>query len=624
MKKSLLFAIKFLAFVFLSLVISKDMNAQITFSNSGQSLGYIGGGQGQYVAVTGDINGDGRPDAIAAAWPGPIDIHTNTGGGVMTSSQLPAPSGGGYWSGLALADIDNDGDIDLLAGAENGANGGLYIYKNNGAGVFTAFSQPALLGSNKSVNWVSAADVDGDGDIDLLVSNRWGIANGTKILLNDGIGNFSSGFVFPITNGAGNLLIDIDGDGDNDVMLNSSSTNIYKNNGNGTFTFSQSISGNKLPTKQSDLDGDGDIDFVIGENNRFFVHKNNGTGNFTLFQTVAATGVQGWAHIGIGDLDGDGDKDVYVPSIGGSDQDMVLANNGKAGFCKVTVPSINTGQADDVRLEDFNGDGKLDVYVTNLGTEGDVIWYNTTTSPYVSPVTIASSNSPVSVGGTINLAYTGTFSSRNWTGPNGFTSTLANPQITNAGVAASGTYTVNAFDGSGCIATATTTVIVSDHPAPIIVCPNNITVNNTPGQNGASVTFAATETTPGSAVATFTYSIQPGSLFPVGTTTVTATATNDIGSTSCSFTVTVIKVRSNSFIKNTAVQFGGLGLVGPRLGDVDGDGDLDLIAARYGNRYELMLFTNDGDGNYDAGAAIQASMMPIMSLEIWIMTEIWI
>ncbi len=49
---------------------------------------YIGGGRGQYITITGDINGDGHPDAIAAAWPGPIDVHINTGNGVMSSTQI--------------------------------------------------------------------------------------------------------------------------------------------------------------------------------------------------------------------------------------------------------------------------------------------------------------------------------------------------------------------------------------------------------------------------------------------------------------------------------------------------------------------------------------------------------
>lgn len=75
--------------------------------------------------------------------------------------------------------------------------------------------------------------------------------------------------------------------------------------------------------------------------------------------------------------------------------------------------------------------------------------------------------------------------------------------------------------------------------APQIVCPSNITVDATTGLCGAAVSFAATETTAIPA-STIIYSIAPGTVFNVGTTTVTATATNAVGSSSCTFTVTVV------------------------------------------------------------------------------------
>jgi hypothetical protein len=98
------------------------------------------------------------------------------------------------------------------------------------------------------------------------------------------------------------------------------------------------------------------------------------------------------------------------------------------------------------------------------------------------------------------------------------------------------TYTVT--DAAGLSSSCSFTVTVSGL-APVISCPANITVNNTPGQCGASVSFSATESTgiPASAI---TYSHQPGNSFPVGTTTVTATSANAVGSSSCTFTITVV------------------------------------------------------------------------------------
>jgi large repetitive protein len=100
------------------------------------------------------------------------------------------------------------------------------------------------------------------------------------------------------------------------------------------------------------------------------------------------------------------------------------------------------------------------------------------------------------------------------------------------------TITHQVTDASGLTAQCSFTVTVTGL-SPQIVCPSNITVNNAVGQCGATVSFAATESTAIPA-STITYSHAPGSFFPVGTTTVTATATNAVGSSSCTFTVTVV------------------------------------------------------------------------------------
>jgi hypothetical protein len=101
------------------------------------------------------------------------------------------------------------------------------------------------------------------------------------------------------------------------------------------------------------------------------------------------------------------------------------------------------------------------------------------------------------------------------------------------------TVTATATDASGNSSSCTFTVTVKDAQAPVITCPANITVNNTSGQCGANVAFSATasDNCPGVIVS---YDLAPGSFFPVGTTTVTATATDASGnSSSCTFTVTV-------------------------------------------------------------------------------------
>ncbi|RMD96295.1 MAG: LamG domain-containing protein, partial [Bacteroidetes bacterium] len=105
--------------------------------------------------------------------------------------------------------------------------------------------------------------------------------------------------------------------------------------------------------------------------------------------------------------------------------------------------------------------------------------------------------------------------------------------------------------------------------APDITCPNAITVNNDQGQCGAIVTYAATETTaiPPSVI---TYDINPGSFFNVGTTTVTATATNPVGSDQCSFTVTVVdNEKPDAMCKDITIQLSSAGSASITTADVD-------------------------------------------------------
>jgi len=99
------------------------------------------------------------------------------------------------------------------------------------------------------------------------------------------------------------------------------------------------------------------------------------------------------------------------------------------------------------------------------------------------------------------------------------------------------TVTYKVTDAGGLTAECSFTVTVVGN-APVITCPENIVMNNDAAQCGANISFAATETTAIPA-STITYSHAPGSFFPVGTTTVTATSTNAVGYSVCTFTITV-------------------------------------------------------------------------------------
>ncbi|MAK35139.1 MAG: hypothetical protein CMC15_03055 [Flavobacteriaceae bacterium] len=111
---------------------------------------------------------------------------------------------------------------------------------------------------------------------------------------------------------------------------------------------------------------------------------------------------------------------------------------------------------------------------------------------------------------------------------------------TNASGTGTHTITYTFTDGNGCTASASDMVTVEDNDPPVITCPGDITVDNDPGQCGAIVNFAATATDNCPSTVTITYSQDPGTEFAVGTTVVTATATDGGGNTStCTFNITV-------------------------------------------------------------------------------------
>ncbi|RMD72731.1 MAG: HYR domain-containing protein, partial [Bacteroidetes bacterium] len=162
----------------------------------------------------------------------------------------------------------------------------------------------------------------------------------------------------------------------------------------------------------------------------------------------------------------------------------------------------------------------------------------------------------------------------NYTAPTATDNCSATPQQT-AGLASGATFpigqttnTFSATDPAGNTSTCSFTVTVSG-VAPSITCPSDIAVNAATGQCSAVVTFAATETT-GIPASTISYSVASGSTFNVGTTTVTATATNAVGTDQCSFTVTVSDAEAPvALCQDLTVQLDANGQASLSANDVD-------------------------------------------------------
>ncbi|HYQ96439.1 MAG TPA: T9SS type A sorting domain-containing protein [Candidatus Eisenbacteria bacterium] len=313
-------------------------------------------------AAVGDVDGDGKLDAVTANWDQPsATVYFGNGDGAL-EGRIDIDVG---WTPLdaAIGDLNGDGKADLAVANEDGST--VSVVLNRGGRAFSP-RVPYLL--DGSLHSVEIGDVNGDQKPDLVATNA--ATNGesvVSVLLGNGDGtfqtrvNYGTGPPFALSAAIG----DVNRDGNQDLVTANygGTVSVLLGNGDGTFRprvdYATGVGATSVTIR--DLNGDGRPDLVTGNSGSGGASVLLGNGDGT-FQTNVDYGTgRAFARVAIGDLNGDGTPDLVATSGSGI---SVLSGNGDGSF-GAPVDYPGGWYPTSVAIGDMNRDGKPDVVVPN-------------------------------------------------------------------------------------------------------------------------------------------------------------------------------------------------------------------------------------------------------------------
>ena len=305
---------------------------------------------------------------------------------------------------LVVGDFNGDARVDLLV-----THGGYNVtslfdvamLRGDGAGNFTVAGE-YFSGGTIGASDATFADFNGDGKLDLATSKESGFV---AIQLGDGAGALSNAVVYPVRSGAYAILSgDFNGDGKLDlVTANGDGTiSILFGNGDGTFQNAISLqvgSEDNSTIATGDVNGDGKLDLVMTKQSdlSLLILLGNGDGSFQPVRRIVPGVFPSRLHaVALGDFNGDGKLDIAITNLLNPNVSILLGN-GDGSF----QPAFDypTGAANGVGIvvADFDSDGKLDLAVANGGENTISVLLGNGNGSFQAPSTIATGPGPTSI-----------------------------------------------------------------------------------------------------------------------------------------------------------------------------------------------------------------------------------
>ena len=335
-------------------------------------------GRSPYSVSTGDLDGDGKIDlAVANASSNTVSVFRNTSSSstVSFAAKLDFTTGNTPVS-VSICDLNGDFRLDLVVANTNSNT--VSVFRNSGGSGRISFDTKVDFTTGTNPSSVSTGDFNGDGKLDLAISNRG--SNSVSVFRNtisSSGGTISFAAKVDYSTGINPQSVstgDLDGDGKTDIAIanyGSDSVSVFSNTSNsGTISFAAKVdfitgtNPNSISIGDLDVDGKLDLAIVNATSSSVSVFRNTSSSGTISFANKVDFTLFGPISVSIGNLDGDSKPDLAASSSSGFV--YVFRNTSSSGTISfATRVDFTTEESRGISIGDLDGDGKQDIAFTN-------------------------------------------------------------------------------------------------------------------------------------------------------------------------------------------------------------------------------------------------------------------